>query len=83
VADALASQKHLTVQLAAREAALAAEQQRFMLAEARYTTGIDSYLTVLTAQQDLFVAQQTLVGVRLSELTNKIALYRALGGGFE
>ena len=83
VADALASQKHLTVQLAAREAALAAEQQRYALAEARYTTGIDSYLTVLTAQQDLFAAQQTLVGVRLSELTNKIALYRALGGGFE
>jgi multidrug efflux system outer membrane protein len=83
VADALASQKHLTVQLAAREAAAAAQAERYTLAEARYKTGIDSYLTVLTAQQDLFAAEQTLVAVRLEELSTKIALYRALGGGFK
>jgi multidrug efflux system outer membrane protein len=83
VADALVSTKHLTVQREAREAELAAQKERYALAEARYTTGIDSYLTVLTAQQDLFSAQLSLVGVRLSEISNKIALYRALGGGFE
>jgi multidrug efflux system outer membrane protein len=83
VADALVSTKHLTVQLKAREAELAAQKERYALAEARYTTGIDSYLTVLTAQQDLFTAQLSLVGVRLQEISNKIALYRALGGGFE
>lgn len=83
VADALATQKHIVQQLAAREAAAQAQQERYALAEARYSTGIDSYLTVLTAQQDLFAAQQALVSVRLEELTNKIALYRALGGGFQ
>jgi multidrug efflux system outer membrane protein len=82
VADALASLKHLKVQAAARGAEAAAQEERFKLAEARYSTGVDSYLTVLTAQQDLFAAQQQLVGVRLDELSNEIALYRALGGGF-
>jgi multidrug efflux system outer membrane protein len=83
VADALTSLEHLRVQLAARTAEAAAQAERFKLAEARYQTGIDSYLTVLTAQQDLFAAQQALVGIRLDELESKIALYRALGGGFE
>jgi multidrug efflux system outer membrane protein len=82
VADALASQKHLADQLTAREQAATAEEERFKLAEARYTAGVDNYLTVLTAQQDLFAAQQALVGVRREHVTNMIALYRALGGGF-
>jgi len=39
--------------------------------------------TLRGSMQDLFAAQQALVGVRLDELSNKIALYRALGGGFQ
>lgn len=83
VADALASQTHLAVQREARLAALEAETTRNALADARYTAGVDNYLSVLTAQRDLFAAEQSLVAVRLEELSNKIALYRALGGGFE
>ena len=38
--------------------------------------------TVLTAQRDLFAAQQQLIQSRLARLTNLVDLYRALGGGW-
>jgi len=40
------------------------------------------YLAVLSAQQDLFTAQQQLIDLRLDRLVNLVALYRALGGGW-
>ncbi len=82
VSDALASYKHLSVQLEAREVAATSQEERYTLANARYEAGLDNFLTVLLAQQDLFTAQQALVQVRLEILSNKIALSRALGGGF-
>ena len=42
----------------------------------------DSYLTLLDAQRQLFSAEQQLIGVRLSQLTSEINLYKALGGGW-
>jgi hypothetical protein len=45
--------------------------------------GVDSYLTVLTAQRDLFAAQQQLIQTRLARLSNLVDLYRALGGGLQ
>ncbi|MDR1304456.1 MAG: TolC family protein, partial [Verrucomicrobiales bacterium] len=48
---------------------------------ARYESGIDNYLGVLTAQQDLYQAQQDLIIARYYRLTNQTALYKALGGG--
>ncbi|WP_198294036.1 TolC family protein, partial [Burkholderia ubonensis] len=44
--------------------------------------GVDSYLSVLTAQTDLYAAQQTLITARLARWTNLVDLYRALGGGW-
>ncbi|MBR8145707.1 TolC family protein, partial [Burkholderia sp. AU19243] len=40
------------------------------------------YLSVLTAQTDLYSAQQTLISARLARWTNLVDLYRALGGGW-
>ncbi|MCS6457053.1 TolC family protein, partial [Burkholderia thailandensis] len=48
----------------------------------RYKNGVDSYLSVLTAQTDLYSAQQTLINARLARWTNLVTLYRALGGGW-
>ncbi|WP_198390891.1 TolC family protein, partial [Burkholderia ubonensis] len=48
----------------------------------RYKNGVDSYLSVLTAQTDLYAAQQTLITARLARWTNLVDLYRALGGGW-
>ena len=49
--------------------------------EARYRNGIDSYLGLLDAQRSLYSAQQELIGVRLSEASNRVTLYKVLGGG--
>jgi multidrug efflux system outer membrane protein len=37
---------------------------------------------VLTAQTDLYDAEQVLVSARLQRLANLVDLYRALGGGW-
>ena len=48
----------------------------------RFARGVDSYLDVLDAQRSWYGAQQTLIGMRLSRLTNGVTLYKALGGGW-
>jgi multidrug efflux system outer membrane protein len=52
------------------------------LAVARYEAGRDSYLSRLEAQRTLYVAQQALITTRLGEQSNRITLYRVLGGGW-
>lgn len=59
-----------------------AEQSRLQLAQMRYENGVDDYLGVLTAQTDLYSAQQALVSARLNRLTSLVDLYRSLGGGW-
>jgi multidrug efflux system outer membrane protein len=82
VADALVARAALAEQLAAQLARVAAEQRRLALSEVRYQNGAESFLAVITAQQALFAAQQQLIELRLARLTNAVALYRALGGGW-
>ena len=53
----------------------------YRLSDVRYKSGIDSYLSVLDAQRSLYGAQQGLIAVRLSRLTNLVTLYKVLGGG--
>jgi multidrug efflux system outer membrane protein len=82
VADGLASRAGLEEQLEAVTARVAAEEKRFAISEARYRSGLESYLSVLTAQRDLYAAQQQLIDVRLARLANAVSLYQALGGGW-
>jgi multidrug efflux system outer membrane protein len=82
VADALVARGWIEEQLRAETARVAAEQERFRLSDRRYRAGLDNYLTVLTAQRDLFAAQQQLIQTRLSRLSNLVGLYKALGGGW-
>ena len=82
VSDALVARKYLGEQLAAAQNVVAAEQSRYELSTARYRNGADSYLAVLSAQQDLYNAQQNLVALQFSKLFNLVSLYEALGGGW-
>jgi multidrug efflux system outer membrane protein len=43
---------------------------------------VDSYLNSLDAQRSLYSAQQTLIDIELSRVSNLVALYQALGGGW-
>jgi len=83
VADALANKTSFEHQTGAQELLVAAEQKRYTLADARYRQGVDNYLNVLTAQQDLYNAQQALIRTRYARLNSQITLYKALGGGWK
>jgi multidrug efflux system outer membrane protein len=82
VADGLAARGTFDEQVASQERFTQAQQRRLDLSIMRFRSGVDPYLTVLTAQTDLYNAQQTLVSLRLARLTNLVDLYRALGGGW-
>jgi outer membrane protein TolC len=44
--------------------------------------GSSTYLEVLTAQEELLLAQLTQITNRYNEISSVIALYQALGGGY-
>jgi outer membrane protein, multidrug efflux system len=81
VADALAQQGTVEDQMAAQESLVQASADAYRLTDARYSKGIDSYLSVLDAQRSLYTAEQGLIVVRLARLTNLVTLYKVLGGG--
>ncbi|MCK0506637.1 AdeC/AdeK/OprM family multidrug efflux complex outer membrane factor [Aromatoleum anaerobium] len=83
VADALAERATLAEQLDARRRLVEATAESFRLSEARYKGGVDSYLGLLDAQRTLYGAQLQLIAVRESDAANRIALYKALGGGWQ
>jgi multidrug efflux system outer membrane protein len=59
-----------------------AYEQSVRVANRRYLGGLASYYEVLEAQQLLFPAQDLLARVRRDRLVALVALYRALGGGW-
>lgn len=81
VSDALAGQATLREQGDAQQGQADAEAARLQLADLRYRNGVASYLELLDAQRSLFGTQQGVVQVRLAQLQNQVALYKALGGG--
>jgi len=83
VADALAGRATLGAELRAVQAQERAEQQRHDLAKLRYDSGEASYLDYLDAQRAWFATQQQTIRTGLAEVQNRIALYKALGGGWK
>ncbi len=80
-ADTLAVLGTVDEQLSAQQSLLEAVTETYRLADARYTRGVDSFLSVLDAQRSLYGAQQGLVAVRLAKLSSLVRLYAVLGGG--
>jgi NodT family efflux transporter outer membrane factor (OMF) lipoprotein len=70
-----------------RQTALAAEVEHYKkaadLAMMKYTHGLTNFLDVLDAQRSLSTAQDALVQSKATVDINLIALYKALGGGWE
>ncbi len=81
VADALAVRGTVNQQIAAQQSLVEAVAETYRLSNARYTKGIDSYLSVLDAQRSLYSAQQGLIFLRLAKIINTVTLYKVLGGG--
>jgi multidrug efflux system outer membrane protein len=81
VADALVEKEMVDQRLSAQQSLVDAIAETCRLANARYTKGIDSYLSVLDAQRSLYGAKQGLTMLRLAKINNQIILYKTLGGG--
>ena len=71
-----AEQEELTRQ------SLEASRLALQLSEDRLKQGVLDVVTLLQTEQTLFTTQDTLVQVRLSRLTEAVALYQALGGSY-
>ena len=82
VADALALRGTLGQQLDAQQSFVDAAADSHRLSDIRFRQGAESYLAVLDAQRSLYAAQQDLISVRLSRLSNQVTLYKVLGGGW-
>ena len=80
VADGLARAGTYAEEERAVRVQVAAADDSFTLADARYRGGIDSFLARLDAQRSLYSARRTLVSTLLGRASNRVALYRALGG---
>ncbi|GGB58613.1 efflux transporter outer membrane subunit [Blastomonas aquatica] len=80
VADALARRGTITEQLRANGNFVDAAADSFRLTDMRYRGGLDSFLTSLDAQRSLYTAQRTLLNTQLVEASNRVTLYRSLGG---
>lgn len=83
VADAATSQKALIVRLSESRAALADAEEGNALARKRYEGGLSSYLDVLSAEEGVLEARQTVAELEARAFTLDIAMVRALGGGFQ
>ncbi len=79
-ADALARQGTIADQLKANQNFSAAAQDTYRLTDARYRGGIDTFLNSLDAQRSLYTAQRNLVATQLVGASNRVTLYRVLGG---
>ncbi|MDM0113637.1 efflux transporter outer membrane subunit [Variovorax sp. J22R133] len=82
VADGLSARSTYGDQLTAARRLTDEENRRLRISQARYASGVDGYLDVLTAQTDLYNAQLALVSVQMNRLESLVDLYRALGGGW-
>ena len=79
-ADALARQGTIAEQLAAVRRNVAATTDTLRLTEASYRGGISPFLNPLDAQRSAYAAQRTLVTTQQVAASNRVALYRVLGG---
>ncbi len=83
IADALALAESLAGQVQAQTALVAAAERTERLSSARYESGRDSHLVLLDAERTLYAAQQSHISTQLAEYSNRVTLYKVLGGGWK
>jgi len=67
----------------ALEAAVRADQRSVEMTQDLYRNGLDTFLDVLTAQNSLLAGEQELTLSQQQVSADLVALYKALGGGWE
>ena len=83
VEDYLAQTRILSQQIQQQRRAVASAQTSLELEQARYQTGIDPYINVVTIQNTVLSSQQTLTSLQIEQMTGAVSLVEALGGGWD
>jgi NodT family efflux transporter outer membrane factor (OMF) lipoprotein len=83
VEDSLSEVRILSQQIKQQQEAEQSAELFVKLETARYETGIDPYIDVVTAQTTLLSDQQTLTSLRIQQMTSSVQLIEALGGGWD
>jgi NodT family efflux transporter outer membrane factor (OMF) lipoprotein len=81
--DNLAALRLLTQEIQQEQETVASAQRFVDVASARYKTGLDPYLNVFTAQAILLANQQTVITLRVQQMTSSVQLIESLGGGWD
>jgi NodT family efflux transporter outer membrane factor (OMF) lipoprotein len=83
VATQVSSIRSIDRQSGDAQRALDASSEAYKLAVVRYKAGLSPQLQVLTADQNLLAAEQTVAGLKMRRRDLQIGLIKALGGGFD
>jgi len=83
VEDALVSVQQTAEQLQRQQEAVATARHAYELTQAQFHAGTINILVVLSTETALFTAEDTLVQVKYSHLNSLVALFSALGGGWQ
>ena len=65
------------------ESAVKSNEEAVRLSSELYRAGLADFLSVLDAQRELYANQDLLAQSRTTQTVNLIALYKALGGGWQ
>lgn len=83
VEDNLAATRLYSQQIEQQRASLKDAEHYLQLEQARYQSGIDPYLNVITAQSTVLSEQETLATIQVNEMTSAVQLIESLGGGWD
>jgi outer membrane protein TolC len=83
VDSALAAYTREQAHYRALAAAVEQDQRALKLSMELYRNGLSDFLNVLTAQQSLYTAQDSLIQSQQAISADLVTLYQALGGGWQ
>jgi len=82
VADVVANWRGLERETLEEQTALDAAQRSYDLTSERYRAGLDNYLSVLSSENQVLLAQTLRAELQARRLSFSVNLVRALGGGY-
>jgi NodT family efflux transporter outer membrane factor (OMF) lipoprotein len=83
VEDSLSDLRVLEEEAKTQDAAVAAANRAVEQSTNRYKGGLDTYLSVITAQNAALINERTAVSLLTRRLTSTVLLIKALGGGWD
>ena len=80
--DAIGSEYSLLRQQAEQVAALASAEKAYAFSVQRYQAGLSAYVVVLNTETHLLAQRRLAVDLRARQFDTRVALMKALGGGW-